>query len=258
MDYPLELNKANRLKLAQVFRNHPRVDCSIDCVIEGQMGAAFVDDLASPQAYRITIGPFWYFGGEANSPGGVEMMKNFPPYNLLMASAPGWVELAQETFGERLQPFTRYSFSAQALSPEHLESVLEGTGQRERLGPIGEELAAGLKDVSAGYFDIEAFDSPADFAGRGLGFAALAGEQVMGVAYASLVFSRALEVSIYVEEPYRRQGVATALGAQLALAALQRGLLPNWDAANPESCRLAEKLGFIPTGTYEAYFYRPA
>jgi hypothetical protein len=32
----LELTKANRLKLAQTFQHHPRVDISIECVIEGQ------------------------------------------------------------------------------------------------------------------------------------------------------------------------------------------------------------------------------
>lgn len=258
MDYPLELDKANRIKLAQVFRSQKRVDCSIDCVIEGQMGSAFVDDLNAPQAYRITIGPFWYFGGEAGSPGGAEMMKNFPPYNLLMPSAPGWVELAREIFTERLQPFDRYSFSTEALSPAHLESVIQQSEHRERLVPIGEELAARLSASPDAYFDIEPFDSPHDFALRGLGFAALAGDKVMGVAYSSLVNSRGIEVSLFVDEPFRRQGVATALGAKLTLASLQRGLRPNWDAANPESCRLAQKLGYLHTDTYESYFYRPA
>jgi len=41
MSYELELNKANRLKLSQAFRNHKRVDFSIDCVIDGQMGKAY-------------------------------------------------------------------------------------------------------------------------------------------------------------------------------------------------------------------------
>jgi hypothetical protein len=88
MDYELELTKANRLKLARAFRNNKRVDFSIDCAIEGQLGKAFVDDLDHPAAYRITIGPFWYFAGDAHSPWGVEMLKNFPAYNLFMPSPP--------------------------------------------------------------------------------------------------------------------------------------------------------------------------
>jgi hypothetical protein len=54
MDYELELTKTNRLTLARAFKNNKRVDTSIDCVIEGQMGRAFVDDLHEPTAYRIT------------------------------------------------------------------------------------------------------------------------------------------------------------------------------------------------------------
>lgn len=258
MDYPLELKKANRLELARVFRSHKRVDCSIDCVIEGQMGAAFVDDPRAPSVYRITIGPFWYFAGEARSPSGVEMLKNFPPYNLLMPSSPGWAELARELFGERLKTNNRYSFSTAELSTSHLEALLERSEHRERLVPIDAQLAARLPSSSSPYFELDAFDSAEDFAQRGLGFAAMAGEEVMGVAYSSLVFSRGLEVSIFVDEKYRRQGVATALGAKLALEALRRGLRPNWDAANPESCRLAEKLGYILTESYEAYFCIPA
>jgi GNAT acetyltransferase len=33
---------------------------------------------------------------------------------------------------------------------------------------------------------------------------------------------------------------------------------PHWDAANSESCGLAEKLGYVPIETYDAYFLRGA
>jgi hypothetical protein len=42
MSCELELNKANRLKLSRIFYNHKRVDFSIDCVIEGQMGNRWI------------------------------------------------------------------------------------------------------------------------------------------------------------------------------------------------------------------------
>ena len=67
--FELDLNKANRLKLAHASRQNKRVDYSIQCVIEGQMGKAFVDQIDAPTAYAINIGPFWYFAGEARSHG---------------------------------------------------------------------------------------------------------------------------------------------------------------------------------------------
>ncbi|HRK90831.1 MAG TPA: hypothetical protein PK152_17010, partial [Anaerolineales bacterium] len=60
-EYPL--TKVNRIRLAQAFRNVPRVDISIECVLEDQMGKAFVDDTQNPSACMIQIGPFHYFAG---------------------------------------------------------------------------------------------------------------------------------------------------------------------------------------------------
>jgi L-amino acid N-acyltransferase YncA len=83
-------------------------------------------------------------------------------------------------------------------------------------------------------------------------------DRPVGIAYSSLVYSQGIEVSIYVAETHRRQGIATSLAASLLLACLQRRLHPNWDAANPESVKLAEKLGYHHTGSYEAYFHTMA
>jgi len=257
MAHELELTKANRLLLARAFWHNPRVDYSIDCVLEAQMGQAFVDDLDRPTAYRITIGPFWYFAGDANSPGGRALLAEWPAYNLLMPSPPAWVAAARETFGEQLVTFPRYSFSADGLSAAHLTRIIDASPQRDRVITADAALLARVAEGLETFIDPADFDSPGDFVARGLGFVALDGERVMGAAYSSLVCSRGIEVSLYVDEPYRRQGVATALAARLLLECLRQGRRPNWDAANPESCALAEKLGYVASGIYDSYFYRP-
>ncbi len=257
MDYELELNKANRLKLARVFRNHKRVDLSIDCVLEGQMGRAFVDNPRNPRAYRITTGPFWYLAGEASSPGGGEMMKGLPAYHLVMPSPPDWLELARQIYDMSLEPFTRYSFSAETLSQEHLANCLAEFKDRTRIIPIDGEIAARLAALPESCFEIAEFDSVQDFVERGIGYTILENDTVMGVAYSSLVCTGGIEVSIYVEEPYRQRGIATALGSQLLLECLRLGLRPNWDAANRESFRLAKKLGYTFIETYDAYYHTP-
>ena len=220
MSYELELNKKNRLTISRAFRNHKRVDFSIDCVIEGQMGKAFVDDLAFPSSYRITVGPFWYFAGEAHSPGAYEMMKEFPGYNLLMPSPSDWMNLAKEVYGQQLQPFTRYTFSASSLSTEHLTSCLKDSGYQSRIVPIDVEIANQLASQPESYLELSDFDSVQDFIERGIGYTLLEKEKVMGVAYASLVCSTGIEVSVFVDEPYRQKGVATALSSKLLLDCL--------------------------------------
>lgn len=79
----------------------------------------------------------------------------------------------------------------------------------------------------------------------------------MGAAWSSLVCSNGIEVSIYIEEAYRQRGVATALASRLLLECLRNKLKPNWDAANPESFKLAKKLGVRFIEAYDAYFYAP-
>lgn len=255
--HELELTRANRLRLARAFRHNPRVDYAIDCVLEAQMGQAFVDDLDRPTAYRITIGPFWYFAGDADSPGGRALLAEWPAYNLLMPSPPAWAAAARATLGDRLVSFSRYSFLADGLSEGHLAAVIDGSPQRDRVVAADATLLARAAEGVETFIDLADFDSPDDFVARGLGYVALDGERVMGAAYSSLVCSRGIEVSLYVDEPYRRQGVATALAARLLLECLRQGRRPNWDAANPESCALAEKLGYVAGGSYDSYFYRP-
>jgi len=254
LSYEWELTRANRLHLARAFRHNKRVDYAIDCIVEGQMGRALVDDPRRPTAYCVAVGPFRYFAGDAATPGGQTMIRELPPWTLLMPSPPEWIAAAQAAFGDRLVGFPRYSFSAEALSEAHLTHLLDNSPHRERVVPVDAELLA----RPGSPVEIEDFDSPADFLARGIAYTLLEDGQPAGAAYSSLVCSRGIEVSIFVDEPYRRRGVATALAARLLLACLRRGLRPNWDAANPESCQLALKLGYAATGTYDAYYYPAA
>jgi len=254
MSQLLELNKVNRLRLARAFRHNPRVDYSLDCVIEGQMGQAVADDAEPPRAYRVSVGPFWYFAGDAESPGGQALVAELPPYCLLMPSPPAWIEAAQRACP--LVTNTRYSFSTERLSEAHLTQLWAASPWCEQVAAADAALLARFAGRPDNCVDIGDFESPADFEARGLGFVALDGDRMMGAAYSSLVCSRGIEVSLYVDEPYRRRGVATAVSARLLLECLRQGLRPNWDAANEESCRLAQKLGFEPAGAYDAYFYR--
>ena len=255
MCHELALTKMNRLKIAQAFRDVPRVDMSIPCVVEGQMGQAFVDDLAQPAIYHVVIGPFHYFAGTAVSPQARTMMANFPRYSLLMPSSDGWVELARQQFGEALQTNVRHSFSSVSLSASHLNQLLNKSSFHGEVAALDAATAEQFSGAGTLYFDLADFDSAEDFAARGLGFVARVGEQPVGIAYSSLVCSQGIEVSIFVDDAYRRQGVATAVAAHLLLACLERGLHPNWDAANPESVQLAKKLGYRSLGEYEAYFH---
>jgi len=256
MERELKLTKANRIRLARAFRRCKRVDLSIDCAIEGQMGKAFTDDFENPTAFCIQVGPFWYLAGDARSSGGLEMIKDLPAYRLLMPSAGEWIEVAKEIHDERLVPFPRFSFSSENLSLKHLDGLLDDSPHKDAIRRIDSAILTQLTGEPDSVVDIADFDSAEDFLKRGVGFSLMDSQSVKAVAYSSLVCSKGIEVSIFVFPEHRRNGMATALACKLLKWSLEYDMDPHWDAANKESCKLAEKLGYVQTGTYVAYYLR--
>jgi GNAT superfamily N-acetyltransferase len=252
----LELTKENRIKVARGFRGCKRVDLSIDCVIEGQMGRAFADDPENPTAFKIGVGPFSYFAGDATSSPAREMIMDLSTYPLLMPSTEGWIDLAKAVHGEKLGSFPRYSFSSENLSIEHLDSLLADLRFKDEVQRIDTTAADEALAIQDGVLDLSDFDSAEDFVERGIGFRLMDKECVMGVAFSSLACSHGIEVSIYVFPEHRRKGVALTLGSMLLKWCLEHHMDPHWDAANPESCTLAEKLGYVKTDTYQACYLR--
>ncbi len=252
-EYPL--TKANRLQLARAFQNVPRMDISIECVIEGQMGKSYVDDIQNPSVYKIQTGPFFYFAGDVSSEAGQEMLKTIQPWTLFMPSASGWLEASQSMYGEQLIGFDRYSFSSEHLSIEYLEKLLFKSAFSRDVKQM--DLALATQVWGQDHFvDLSDFESPSDFVERGIGYYVEKNGAILGAAFSSLVYSRAIEVSIFIAENYRRQGMATTLAAHLLKRCLENNMDPHWDAANPESCKLAEKLGYNPRGEYQAYYLK--
>ncbi|NIV31095.1 MAG: GNAT family N-acetyltransferase [Anaerolineae bacterium] len=250
-EYPL--TKAHRIRLARAFKHIPRVDMSIDCAIEGQMGRALVDDSQEPTVFKIEVGPFFYFAGDATGPGGRAMLENIVPYTLFMPSSPGWIEAGKTMYGERMVGFDRYSFSSQHI--KHLDHVCQTSAFREDVRRMDLGFAAQLWGQDH-FVDLSDFDSAEDFVHRGIGFYLEKHGTVVGAAYSSLVCSKGIEVSLFVMEDYRRQGIATLLASRLLGWCIENNAEANWDAANLESCRLAEKLGYVPTGEYQAYYLK--
>lgn len=250
-EYPL--TKANRIQLARVFRNVPRVDLSIDCVIEGQMGKAYVDNVESPSAYKIQTGPFFYFAGDAMAKGAQEMLTDIQPWTLFMPSGQGWIEAGKKMYGERLMALGRYRFSSRCLFVEHLETLSFDSRFSKDTKRIDLALAAQVWGRDH-FIDLSEFDSASDFIERGIGYYVEKRGKILGTAFSSLACSQGIEVSIFVDENYRRQGMAATLAAYLLKWCLENNVDPHWDAANPASCGLAERLGYIPEGKYQAHY----
>lgn len=249
----LPLNKTNRLLIARAFAQVLRVDMSIDCVIEDQMGQALVDKAQAPTVFQLEVGPFRYFAGAAASDEGHALLASLQPYTCLMPSAPGWFEAARETFRDRLIAIERFRFSSEALASEHLQDSIDRSDFSHEVKSMDIAFAQRLWGQDH-FVDLSSYDAPEDFVNRGSGYYMERDGEVVGAAYASLVCSRGIEVSIFVQDAFRRRGIATLLASHLLKWCVERRIHPNWDAANPMSCSLAEKLGYRPLGRYQAYY----
>jgi GNAT superfamily N-acetyltransferase len=248
INYPL--TRANRIRLAQTFFNARRVDLSIDCVLEDQMGQAWVDCLEDPTVFQIQTGPFVYFAGDLHSAAAREMIAGLPPFTLVMPTLPGWLELVQEIHGERFELYERASFSGESITAERLKELIASSPWQDNLRPMEADFIRPIWGQDH-FIDLAMFDSIEDFEARGIGFYVRIHGDLAGAVFSQLVCSQGIEVSLFVLPEYRRQGVATLLSASLIKACLNRGQKAHWDAANPESGRLAVKLGYLPAGTYE-------
>ncbi len=251
IEYPL--TRSNRVVLGRAFATVPRVDISIECAIEDQMGKAFVDSATDPQVFLIEQDRFFcYLAGDLTTSSGRNFLSSIPSNRFLMAGTPGWQEVAQAFYGERLRPVLRYSYSSQALSADHMRRLAATSPHSANIRRVD----AALAGQETPYLALGAFDSAEDFVERGIGYCLVSGDSILGGAYASLASGNAIEVSIVVDPKHQRQGIATALAAHLLLWCVEHSVTPHWDAANLPSCGLAEKLGYRNTGEYTAYYYR--
>jgi GNAT superfamily N-acetyltransferase len=235
----------------------------IDCAIEGQMGRALADDIEEPTVFLIEQGGFFaYLAGDAQSAAGRALATAMSGPKLLIPANAGppagdqWLTLLNELHSGKLVPVDRYRFSSEDITLAKLNSLMHGSAYRGAIRRMDVALANRFGDHPQGWVDLGAYESAEDFLARSIGYCLLDGDELLGAAYGSLVCSRGIEVSIFVHPEHRRRGLALALGASLLRYCWEHNMDANWDAANPESCKLALKLGYRARGSYVAHYLR--
>ncbi|OTY76663.1 GNAT family N-acetyltransferase [Bacillus thuringiensis serovar vazensis] len=64
------------------------------------------------------------------------------------------------------------------------------------------------------------------------------------------IYDKGIEIEVATDHNYRRKGLVTIVNAALILYCLEKGIHPNWDAANTTSA----KLGYVFDKAYHTYF----
>lgn len=225
--------------------------------LEGVMGSAFADDPQNPRCARIDLGDFSFLGGDARAPGAVTLAAGARA--LVIPLNGGWERAVLAAFPDA-RPLERYAFykdPVSAFDRTRLEKFAGSLPEGYTLSPIDEESYCLCQKTPWAQDFCSQFPTWAEFEQRGLGWLVWQGKELAAGASSYSAYRTGIEIQIETEAGRRRQGLALCCGARLILDCLDRGLYPSWDAANPASVALAQKLGYRLRGSYRAWMVRP-
>jgi GNAT superfamily N-acetyltransferase len=246
------IEPGKRKKLAGLFADH-RPSFIIDCVLEGHLGTAMADDENMPKVVQLAFADIVVFGGDPEHPVALELVKRLPENKIVLPSPPGWSDLLLQVHGGGLMKLIRFAFSSRMLDVLHLRSLIKTLPEDYRVERIDVDLAQLIyQDPSIVSEDhVRNFNSPEDFVQRGIGFCALKDDRIVSTASSYAFCDKGIEVQINTHPDFRGKGLATVVSAVLLVYCLEHGIEPHWDAGNEISIRLAEKLGYVQTDSYQ-------
>ncbi len=233
--------------------------------LRGTMGSLYADDRENPCSAMAILGDFCFLAGKPN-----RELAAFKPdrctqdFIIAVPQNPQWAGLIEECYKERAKKVTRYAIKKEPdiFDRGRLRRIAAGLPPEYRISLMDEALYHDCRkeewsrDFTAQFSDWEAYRE------LGLGVIILkdgviaAGASSYSAYEAGDGGTGGIEIEIGTKEEYRRRGLASVCGARLILECLDRGLYPSWDAQNPWSVSLAEKLGYHFDHEYTAYEIR--
>nr|WP_314462409.1 GNAT family N-acetyltransferase [uncultured Clostridium sp.] len=224
--------------------------------LQNVMGRAFADREKDPRSAQLVIGDFCFFSGKPDA----ELIANKPSgrqsdFIIMVPKDETWSEAIEKVWKSSASRRSRYAIKKEpdVFDRDLLNRAVERLSPPFSLRMIDEGLYRQVmeqgwsRDLCSQFADYE------DYRKRGIGVVALLGEEVVSGASSYTVYHGGIEIEIDTKKEYRRQGLAFSCGAKLILECLKRGLYPSWDAQNPGSVALAEKLGYHFDREYPVY-----
>lgn len=240
----------------KLFENWP--ETPIWSALEGAMGCIWtVAD--EPRAALCDIGDFLFLAGPAEEAETRLLLECWRREKggsrILVPRDPACGRLIENIFGADARPGRRCAFlkGGEGFDREKLAGFVSAVPADVMIVPFDRDLyhQALQNDWSRDF--VSQFRDADDYLTRGLGFAALCGGELIGGASSYTRYSKGIEVQVETRSEWQKRGIASACCAALILECLNRGLYPSWDAANPASAALAEKLGYRKVGLYPAW-----
>lgn len=253
-----------QLPLLQPFFADSEETLLLSCM-EGAFGEAWADNAQNPSCVKAIVADFTFFAGDADAPEAAALIAHCTPvqqargFTLFVPSDERWSALIERVWNQHARRVTRYAIKKEpdVFDVEKLRRFVSALPEGYELRQIDAELYHRVMQTDWARDLCAAFQSADDFLTRGLGFVVLhQGELAAGCAsYTS--YSGGYEIEVDTRAHHRQKGLATVCAARFMLEALARGKYPSWDAQNPISVRLAEKLGYHFSHAYPTYEITP-
>ena len=253
-----QIKKENMQSIAPLFAGWD--ESLIWSCLQGCMGESWADDEITPESARILLADFCYFAGTVNRAMVTEKLKTHSREFLIMvpplnAAGAAWAEEIEKAYGTRCQRVERYAIKKEPgiFNRKKLQGMIADLDKNYQLKLIDEEIFRQTRAQSWARDFTSQYEDYQDYCKRGAGAFVLRDGELVAGASSYTVYRGGIEIEIGTREEYRRKGLATVCGARLILECMDRGLYPSWDAQNPWSVSLAQKLGYHFDRAYPAY-----
>lgn len=215
-------------------------------VLQGLMGEAYTDNINNPTFAILLVRTYCFMSGNITEIELKELIENKLKGKKLIPS-DNIKALIEEIYGHNITKFERYSIKKNPeFDIQKLQNFSQLVPENYIIKKIDQEIATKIKEEK--YMNIAD-----DYEKFGVGYCCLYHHEIVGVASSNIIYQDGIEVNIKVSEEHQRKGIATALASNLILECIKENKKISWDAANINSVRLAEKLGFEYDSKYDVY-----
>lgn len=233
--------KSDKLSLAAPFFAASS-DTMIRSALQGIMGEIWADAPENPRCARVDLGDFSFLGGDPEAPAAAKLAADSRA--IATPVGPGWEKIIAAALPESRAAFRRATLKEDHFDRAALREFAEKLPAGFTLAPIDENAYQLCLKLPWARDFCSLFDSWQDFSQKGLGWLIWQADEPAAGASSYSAYREGIEIQIETREDCRRQGLALCCGAKLILDCLAHRLYPSWDAANPASAALAEKLGY--------------
>lgn len=244
----------DKSKIADLFAGWEETliwSCLQDC-----MGRAYADTEEDPQSAQIVVGDFCFFAGNPSA----RLVRNKPDdreseFVIMVPPSADWEDMIEDVYRGCSKKVIRYAIRKEpdVFDKKKLEEIVKNCPEGFSLHRIDGEIYRRAMGESWSADLCSQFRDYEDYRRRGLGVAAMDRHILAAGSSSYTVYKQGIEIEVDTRQDYRRKGLALCCAAQLILDCLERGMYPSWDAQNPASAALAEKLGYHFDKEYTAY-----